>query len=722
MYFFIRDFGQHSMEFVDALNDDMSRRFVLRPFHNSYVRDVAEGDGKLFCLADYRYDHEQQTHSTQLAVFNVAAGEEGQRLVLPFQAYTVTYLAKNNLLAVQFMDRDISFLKADTLGVIWRTEPLVAPELRKQWWFGWRAVAREYREISPDTRPYPPGCAYVRGRLFEDADGQIWGIGSSHSGDRKNHEILGTSAGFFSFDVAAQKQFYHPNEFSAWGAPALMAPSPNGRIAVRPAPQSELGAAYDAGHDPSIYVWMIGHQSLDLWTVSDQKPITRLHVSDTPVSKYVGQDSRETENHLRRLAAWTQKTRDRYRMPTSKPPGVENLGDGFDALRDLRVLLGKKLEVHWEENSEAVWVATRYSLRRITVDGRRGPLLIFDRFLNDEHRQILDKRPPGTDLGVGEVYPAVTMPLIKTLRTSKTKVEVNFYGNIISFPKSLAMSDAPSLLLTDDLISVTSIPDLTAKDIAPHIPGLIWVKSWEQDDVATGLQSLADILRRDIFSLTARGISLVFQVQSSFLGEKQFVQKLSEKDLDVVKEAKDVIDAWGAALRQHCLVFSGNDEGAGPLSYLLEYVAERNSECSQQLRDYCLLRDGEHESYSRDTVLRSYLDRMEFARPDVCRLAILHALLFGRDGRFVVDEGQQVSDWVHTGLLNKAREKLQPQDFAHFVLTELAEFEAQPDVFAAFGTHSEAAANAKENLLLQLKDSDWDDACRAILLGRDTSQ
>jgi len=109
---------------------------------------------------------------------------------------------------------------------------------------------------------------------------------------------------------------------------------------------------------------------------------------------------------------------------------------------------------------------------------------------------------------------------------------------------------------------------------------------------------------------------------------------------------------------------------------------------------------------------------MEFTRPDVCRLAIVYALLFGRDGRCVVNEGQQVSDWVHTGLLSNAREKLQPQDFASFVLSELAEFEAQPDVFAAFGTHSEASANAKKDLLDQLNNNDWDKVCRSTLLGQ----
>ncbi|MEM9240414.1 MAG: hypothetical protein AAGB07_10595 [Pseudomonadota bacterium] len=713
MHIRIRDFGQHSGEFVDVLNDDMSRRFVLRPFHDSHVRDVSEGDGKLFCLAGSLYDREQQTHSTQLTVFDRTTGEEKHRSVLPFQSYTVVHLPKNNLLAVQFMDRYISFLKADTLEIVWRTNPLFAPELRKQWWFGWRAVARGYREIAPDTRPYPPGCAYVGARLFEDADGQIWGIGSSDWGDRKPREILGTSAGFFSFDVAAQKLSYKPIEFSAWGAPALMAPSPNGRTAVRPSPQWELGPKFDACQDAARWVWMIEHQKLDLWSVAEQKPITRLHVSDMPVHSLRG---KETESHLRRLAAWTRKTRDRFRLPLGKPPGIEKLNAGYAALRDLRDLHNnQRLVVHWEENGEAVWVATRYSLRRIAVDGRRGPLLIFDRFLNDEHRGILDRRPPGTDLGVGEAYPTVQMPLIKSLRTSDTDVEVNFYDAVIRFPKTLAMSDAPSLLLTDDLIDVISIPKLTAKDIAPHIPGLIRIKSWEQDDVATGLQRLAETLRQDVFSLTAQGISLVFQVRSSFLDEKQFVQKLSDRDVDVVREAKDVVDGWCTALRQHSLVFSGNGEGAGPLSYVLEYVAERDTECTHQLREYCLLRDGEHESYSRDTVLKSYLDRMGFVRPEVWRLAILRALLFGRDGRSVVNEGQQVSDWVHTGLLNNAREKLQPQDFAHFVLSELAEFEAQPDVFAAFGTHKEASSNAKDDLLNQLDVTPWDTELRAAL-------
>ncbi len=720
MRIYIRDFGQHSMEFVDVMNDDMSRRFVLRPFQNTHVGDVVESEGNLFCLASSLRDRTQETNSTQLAVFDSSTGEEIRRSLLPFQANTITHLPQNGMLAVQQSNRFVSFLNAKTLEVVWQANPLFAPQLKKKWLFGWGAVAQRYREVPLDTFPYPPGRVYVGSRLFEDEEGQIWGLSSTEWGDRLKDEILGNSVGVISFDVDAQKPSYHPIEFSPWGAPNSLATSPDGRLVVRDSPQWDLGPAFDAGHDPSKYVWLINHKSLDLWSLSDQKPETRLHVSDIPVSKYIGRQGRDVENQLRGLAAWSQKGKDRFRMPFRMPPGSEKLNAGHDALRDLRNLQAQnRLKVFWEKDSSAFWVVSRYSLRRITIDGVRGPLLIFDRFLNDEHRAILDKRPAGTDIGVGEVYPAVQMPMIKAIRTSAKDVEISFYGEVIRFPKNVAMSEVPVTLLTDDMISVACIPKLAAKDVADKIPGLVKIKSWGQDDVAAGLQRLADTLRNDIFSLKANGISLVFQLSSSFLSEREFIEKLSNKDIEVTKEVKDVIDGWNATLRQYSLLFSGNSEGAGPLSYFLEYLAERDSNCSEQLRNYCLLRDGEHESYSRDTVLRSYLDRTGFTRPELWRLGILHALLFGRDGRSVVSEGQQVSDWVHTGLLEKARETLPPEDFALYVRRELDDFELQPDEFAAFGTHAEAAANAKQDLLDQLKNKAWDKECRATLVGRD---
>lgn len=722
MHIYIQDFGQHSMEFVDVVNDDMSRRFVLRPFENSHVRDVAEGNGKLFCLASSNYDGDRKLYSTQLAVFDSSTGEESKRTVLPFQAYTVAYLARNDLLAIQFMDREISFLDAETLEIVWETNPLFSPELIKKWRFGLRAVAQSYREISPETRPYPPGCVYVGKRLFEDIDGRIWGIASSDWGDRKTHEIHGISAGVFSFDVAKHKHSFHPVEFSPWGAPLLMFPSPDGRKVVRQSPERKLGTPFDAGHDPSKFTWMIEHKNLDLWSVQNQEPIIRLHVSDTPVSVYIGGHGSGSDSHLRRLADWSRKTKDPFRMPLKNPPGIKNLNAGYEALRDLHDLLkDQRIAVHWEEDSGAIWVATQFSLRRITVEGKRGPLLVLDRFLNDEHRAILNRRPAGTDIGAREAYPAVRMPIIKTIRTNATDVEVGFQSTVICFPRKVALSDEPMVLLTDDMISVACAPKLTAKDIAAQIPGLIRIKSWNKNDVAAGLRGLADTLRRDIFSLMTNGITLVFQVQSSFLEERRFVEKLREKDIDIVNDAKAVIDAWCAALRQHNLLFSGNNEGAAPLSYVLEYIAEHDTECSEQLREYCLLRDGEHESYSRDTVLKSYVDRLGLTKPGLWRLGILYCLLFRRDGRSVFNEGQQISDWLHTGILIEAQATLLPKEFGRYVLSELSEFQTQPDVFAAFGTHKEAAANAKQDLLDQLKDTAWDKDCRAILLGESIS-
>lgn len=722
MHISIQDFGQHSAEFVDVINDDLSRRFVLRPFHDSHVRDVADGGGQLFCLANSVYDGERRTHATQLAVFEGTTGEEIRRTILPFQAYTVTYLPKSNLLAVQFMDRDICFLKAETLEIVWQTEPLFAPKLKKKWWFGWRGFAKDYREIPPDTRPYPPGCTYVSGRLFEDIDGRIWGLASSNVGDRKTNEICGASAGAFSFDVAQHQHSFHLIEFSTWVTPGLMAPSPDGRIAVRRSPQWELGPLFDAGHDSSKCVWMIEHQNLDLWSLSDQKPVIRLRVSDTPVSKFIGQQGAKTEHYLRRLAAWSSKAKDRFRMPLRKPPGTKGLNIGAETLRDLHELRNNQhFGVHWEEDSQTFWIATRYSLRRLSTDGRRGPLLVLDRFLNDEHRAILGRRPSGTDLGVGEAYPAVEMPLIKTLRTTETDVEIRFFENIIRIPKGLAISDAAMVLLTDDMITVSRIPKLSTKDVAHQIPGLFRIKSWEQADIADGLKKLAETLRHDIFSLKARGISLVFAVGCDFLDEKQFVSQLSESGPDAVSGVKEVINAWCDAVRQHDLVFYSNEDGAGPLVYLLEYLAERDDNCSEQLRSYCLLRNGEYESYARDVVLKNYLDRLGYVRPDLWQLAILYVLLFGRDGRFVVEDGKQVSDWLHTELLDAARSRLPPQDFALWVRQELASFQTQSDVFAAFGTHVEAAADARQDLQNQLKDSHWDIEFGAALTASTTS-
>lgn len=719
MHILIRDFGQHSSEFVDVLNDDLSRRFVLRPFETASVDDAIESTGQLFCLAHSQYDSEQKVYSTELAVFDSETGRELKRTMLPFHAYTVAHLPKNGLLAVQFMNRCLHFLDAETLDVVWQKQPLFVPVFDGEWPPNWVSNAPAYKEISGETRAGPPGCAFVWERLFERDDGKILGLAATDWGDQREHDFLGTSAGYFSFDVPAKECTFHPIEFSPWGAKQLFAPSPDGRFAVRISPQCDLGPRHITGKESDAAVWLLHRQKLDIWSLDDQTPVRRVDMSDVPFRRYAGLENIEqVEQRLRDLAMWSCCGSDAFRLPHTMPPGARSLHDGDVATKRLREIYGDRgmmPEIIWEANGEAFWVYRKNSLRRIAVDGKRGPLLVFERYLSDEQRAILDERIAGTDIGFGEAHPAISIPLIKSLRTTETEVEIGFYGDGIRFNKGLAMSDEALVLMTDEMITAFRAPDLSAADVASLLPGVIHIESWNKEDLTEGLRRLTKTLRQDIFSLMADGITLVFNVGADFLDEKQFIDELSEKQIDVVHEMKEVIDTWCVALRKNSLVFSGNQDGAGPFAYVLEYIAERDDACFDQLRNYCLLRGGEHEQYSRDTVLKGYLMRQGLVSTDLWSLAILHLLLFGRDGACMVSDGQMVSDWVHTGVLDEARKQLEPQEFAQLVLQELMAFETCPDVFASFGTHAEASSSAKEDLLRQLKDVPWDVALKSAL-------
>lgn len=308
------------------------------------------------------------------------------------------------------------------------------------------------------------------------------------------------------------------------------------------------------------------------------------------------------------------------------------------------------------------------------------------------------------------------LPWIKFIEASETVVRVGFSDHTMTISKQVAMQDVPLLVLQDEMLSIQELPQLNLADIGPMLPGLIRFESWNETDVKAGLRNFANILRKDLLSLSASGISFVFQVGTTFWDEKQFIEQLAAKqEIEAIDNVKLVIDAWCDALREHEATFGGDEDGAGPLAYFLEYLAERDDHCSDYLRAYCVARDGEHESYSRDEVLGAYLNRLGCTRPDLWGLEVFYTLLFPRDGRFSVKDGKVVSDWMQAGLLDKARAELKPQDFAQVVAEELKFFGEQPDVFAAFGTHQEAAEKAKQDLLEQLGETRWDQAVLAAL-------
>lgn len=665
-------------------------------------------------MSKSKYGSKDKGDSTELAVYDLVEGKELRRVSLPFQAYTVTHLPLNGILAIQFMDRILHFLDAETLDLLWTTAPLYAPELRRP------IDQREYAEVvcyneipsQPFPYPAPPGCAYVDGSVFEDVDGTVWGLVESKFGDKRIHEIRGTSAGVMSFDVKNKKHDFHPIEFSPYWAKQLFSPSPDGRFAVRYSPQCDLGPLHDAKHNTDKMVWMIDHHCLDLWSIADQSPVRRIHVTDIPVVWHVRNETpRETEEYLRAIASWTQQGEDHYRHPPQKPRNAESFEDVISAGSALSQLRGRgdKTKVFWESDSQAFWVLVLNSIRRIEVNGTKGPLLFPSRYLSNEDVDLLESRPGGTNIGLNESGVTARYPLARSFRTTENGGQFDFYNEVIEIPRALAASDALTKIVLDDMINITAVSQLDVADVAHLLPGLIQLESWSQEDIGTGLERFAGSLRSDLLGFSSDGgISFVFQVGASFFDEKQFIAEVSKKEIQIVESTKMVIDAWCDALLALNLTFSGNSEGAGPLAYFLEFLSQADDSCSDQLRRYCTLRDGEHESYSRDRALKGYLDRLGFIRADLWQLGIFYALLFGRDGRTMVSDGKAVSDWIHTGILESARSELKPKEFAHMVKSEFAYIEHLPDTFAAFGSHLDALKAAKQDLLGQLGWSLWD--------------
>lgn len=69
----IRDYGQQASEFVDVLNADGTRRFIVRPFGSLSVRHALLHEGKLFCVSHSQNSY-QKPVLTKVAVFDVETG------------------------------------------------------------------------------------------------------------------------------------------------------------------------------------------------------------------------------------------------------------------------------------------------------------------------------------------------------------------------------------------------------------------------------------------------------------------------------------------------------------------------------------------------------------------------------------------------------------------------------------------------------------------------
>ncbi len=287
----------------------------------------------------------------------------------------------------------------------------------------------------------------------------------------------------------------------------------------------------------------------------------------------------------------------------------------------------------------------------------------------------------------------------------------------VAFRRFLGAGDDPHAL-PDGTWPEGFWPELTSQDTGPLLAGPVSVAGWTVEAVTIALTDLASRIETDLDGLRGRGdgLMLTFHVAGDYLDDWAFFDRLREHRLDVTDAVRRLLRTYSATIRSREIVLAVEDGSkAGPMGAAMGWLMAQTDDCANELRDFVIYRDGEHDKASVNNLLLPYVAKRDYCDAQAWRLGILVALLYDRDGVSFYQDGKGISSWMQSGVLPATRDRIAPEVFAAHIAAEAADFLTHPDVFAAFGTHADTLSNSLQSLELDLGRSAWDLACRTAL-------
>lgn len=666
----IEDFGQQSAEFLGIFNSDLKRLHTLRPFGGSGIREAGPIGGLIYAISHLRNRSEE---GTPIALIDAETGQELARersFVLPEQ---VISLPRNGMIAVIGGLTEVEFRDARTLALIWTCRPRVVIQ------------PTGMIESVPNAlvvSQAPENAIKPQGQLAEGPDGIV-----------RMPSAYAPMTGIFEIDIEAREFClvpFDPGPTDLGFKSDFSSISPDGcwglreRVDLYLDPYEELQSDYGK--------WFLVTRYFELWDLPSQQKHTDIMTAPQPVLIY-DRSREEAFSYYDWLHTFDSQQGSFGAIKRLSPKPLS--GSHTNPHGPRRKLVGERQKFYWEPDSKGVWLVRRYSMKRAKLDGTTGPLIFPDNGLGDAQRAALENRQNGIDLGEGEAHPhGRGCSLIRRITKPRPDtVRFDFYNVIFDLPLAYDRKDAVG--------PFRSFPKLTAREIAALLPALVSVKGWTQEAVDEALADLNTRLKKGLENMVSgNGLTLMFKMRGAFLDEWTFFEKLQEKNLVNVPILRKILTTWIEAQGEKQWYFvSDETRSAGPMSGALACLAQHDDTCHDILRRYCRLRDGEHESFARDTVLLGFIERNTLTEIEVLRLAVFFVLLRDQDGRFTVEDGKVVYPWAELGILQAARTFMKPDDFAQLVTNEAAQW----------GQGAKGIENVIEGLTDDLDLSDpWD--------------
>ncbi|GJD40523.1 hypothetical protein [Methylobacterium bullatum] len=333
--------------------------------------------------------------------------------------------------------------------------------------------------------------------------------------------------------------------------------------------------------------------------------------------------------------------------------------------------------VVWEPAETAFWVQyghfwdKRAEFQRIGLDGSLSPVFHFERFHGTKvladiadvtHAEHVEIQALPDAVRIQRAWCASDLPV-----RSISQDEDGFRASVWSGPKEAA------------------VRRFLARSSRRHV---VIVEALSQAAVAEGLrrltldirERLADLLQTDVLELS-------FVVGGRTMTESAFFARVSRDRIAVAPMLRELLttylDVHPSAVEAKGLYRQiwGPKESHGALAAAMQALLRLDPDAHDVFRGYLARRDGEHETYTTDVMMRTYIAETGWRDRAMIGFGIYFALIRHRDGLINLNGGFL----EEYGLLDAVEPMMSPEDFAEAMLGELDRFAKIPDIDCRFG-------------------------------------
>ncbi|WFE88567.1 hypothetical protein K1718_20715 [Roseibium porphyridii] len=330
----------------------------------------------------------------------------------------------------------------------------------------------------------------------------------------------------------------------------------------------------------------------------------------------------------------------------------------------------------WENTNEAFWMTHSDGFRRIGMDGTVSPILRIGSKVSRAQSAEATR----------ELW---RHTLADVTATDEEFVIRNEYC-MLRLPRSSVFQNSNEVWISEQDAQVVVLCenaglDLKARDLL-HLSGhIVELMEWSELGAKQALTNLKQELRSRFSDMLGGGqynhtFELAFRYQEKLYSEADFFDRVTRENWNLLSETRALLETWldkfeERDLNSECYtsVCGGVDPESGyptgGLAQALKHLVLKEQASLDVFRKYLARRDGEHEVFSSDILVRSYLEKYGFTSREAFKFGIFWVAIRYRDGRGPVE-----NLWNELGLLDVASKSLLPSTFADLVFEEFNSF------------------------------------------------